>query len=151
MITAEGAESAEMNQKDRINEVTDAIVSSSIEVHRELGPGLLESAYETCLVYELAERGLKVEQQKTLPIVYGQVKLDAGYRLDLVVDGSVIVEIKAVDRLMPIHRAQLFSYLKLSALSVGLLIDFNVRLLKQGIRRIVTNFPDSQRAQRSPR
>ena len=133
MITAESAESAEMKDRERLNNITENVINAAIKVHRELGPGLLESAYETCLVYELAERGLRVEQQKALPIVYGQVKLDAGYRLDLVVDGSVIVEIKAVDRLIPIHQAQLLSYLKLSGLSVSLLINFNVRLLKQGI------------------
>ena len=121
----------------RINEVTDAVISSAIQVHSELGPGLLESAYETCLAYELEERGLQVERQKVLPLVYREVRLDAGYRLDLVVQDSVIVEIKAVDSLTPVHKAQLLSYLKLSRLTVGLLVNFNVKLLKQGIRRVV--------------
>ena len=127
----------------RINEVTDAVISSAIQVHSELGPGLLESAYETCLAYELEERGLQVERQKVLPLVYREVRLDAGYRLDLVVQDSVIVEIKAVDSLTPVHKAQLLSYLKLSRLTVGLLVNFNVKLLKQGIRRVVNNFQES--------
>ena len=127
----------------RINEVTDAVIGSAVLVHRELGPGLLESAYEMCLAYELADRGLRVERQKILPLVYRGVKLDAGYRLDLVAQDSVIVEIKAVDSMTPVHRAQVLSYLKLSGLTVGLLINFNVKLLKQGIRRIVNNFSES--------
>jgi len=120
-------------------------------VHRALGPGLLESAYEACLTFELTQRGLKVEQQKPLPVVYLEVKLDCGYRLYLLVEEAVIVEIKAVDHLMPIHQAQLLSYLKLSGIKVGLLINFNVRLLKDGIRRVVNDYPDSLRSPRSLR
>jgi len=139
-LTAEDAEIAEM--KDTLNQITDRIIGASIDVHRVLGPGLLESAYEACLAYELAERGLKVEQQKPLPIIHKKVKLDGGYRLDLVVQQAVVVEIKAVDRLSPIHEAQLLSYLRLSGYKVGLLINFNVTVLKSGLRRIVNEFPD---------
>lgn len=103
-----------MTEKERLNRITESIIGAAIEVHRALGPGLLESAYETCLAFELVERGLKVEQQKPLPVVYREVKLDCGYRLDLLVEEAVIVEVKAVDRLAPIHQAQLLSYLKLS-------------------------------------
>jgi len=128
--------------KDTLNQITNRIISASIDVHRVLGPGLLESAYEACLAYELAERGLKVELQKPLPIIYKEVKLDGGYRLDLVVQELVVVEIKAVDRLNPIHEAQLLSYLRLSGYKVGLLINFNVTVLKNGLRRMVNEFPD---------
>ena len=128
--------------------MTDEIIGSAIEVHRSLGPGLLESAYETCLAYELGERGFNVERQKSLPVIYREVKLEAGYRLDLLVNGSVIVEVKAVERLLPIHDAQLISYLGLSGCSLGLLINFNVKLLKHGIRRLVNNYPDTPRPRR---
>jgi GxxExxY protein len=100
---------------------------------------LLESAYEACLAFELIERGLEVEKQKPLPLVYRQVKLDCGYRLDLLVEDSIIVEVKAIDQLAPIHQAQLLSYLKISGYKVGLLINFNVRVLKSGIIRMVNN------------
>jgi len=123
--------------KDRLNETTEATIGAAIEVHRALGPGLLESAYQACLAFELAQRGFEVEQQKPLPVVYREVKLDAGYRLDLVVEDKVIVEIKAVDRLERIHEAQLLSYLRLSGCRIGLLINFNVTLLKNGLKRIV--------------
>jgi GxxExxY protein len=106
-------------------------------VHRVLGPGLLESAYEACLAFELARQGLKVVQQKPLPLVYEQVKLECGYRINLMVEGSVIVEVKSVDALAPIHEARIMSYLKLSGCKVGLLINFNVTVLTNGIRRFV--------------
>ncbi len=125
--------------KEALNTVTSGIIGAAIDVHRALGPGLLESAYEACLAYELAQRKMKVEQQKPLPLVYGDVKLDCGYRIDLLVDDVVIVEIKSVDSLAPIHKAQMLSYLKLSGCQVGLLINFNVKLLKQGIVRLVNN------------
>jgi GxxExxY protein len=150
-LTAEHAEDAEMLEKEGLNRITDNIIGAAIEVHRSLGPGLLESAYEACLVFELVQHGLKVEQQKPLPVVYREVKLDCGYRLDLLVEGEVIVEIKAVDRLAPIHEAQLLSYLKLSGCKVGLLINFNVKILKHGFRRLVNNFPDSPRSRRTQR
>jgi len=140
-----------MKERENLDQITASSIGAAIEVHRALGPGLLESAYEACLTFELAQRGLKVEQQKPLPVVYREVKLDCGYRLDLLVEEAVIVEVKAVDRLMPIHQAQLLSYLKLSGCKVGLLINFNVRVLKDGIRRVVNDFPDSLRPPRALR
>lgn len=122
-----------------INEITEIIIGSAIAVHKSLGPGLLESAYEACLAFELADRGLSVERQKALPVVYRDVKLDCGYRLDLLVEERVIIELKAIDRLLPIHSAQLLSYLKLSECKVGLLINFNVKILKNGLRRIIND------------
>ena len=124
--------------------VTEAIIGAAISVHRELGPGLLESAYEACLVFELSDRGLKVERQVPLPIVYRGQRLDCGYRLDLFVEDLVIVELKAIDQITPLHEAQLISYLKLSGCSVGLLINFNVRQLTQGLKRIVLNYKPSE-------
>ncbi|KAF5437089.1 PD-(D/E)XK nuclease superfamily protein [Candidatus Methanophagaceae archaeon] len=144
-------ENAEMTKGERLDRITESIIGAAIEVHRDLGPGLLESAYETCLAFEVGEHGLKVEQQKPLPVVYREVKLDCGYRLDLLVEEAVIVEIKAVDRLAPIHQAQLLSYLRLSGCNVGLLINFNVKVLKDGIRRVVNGFPDTPRSQRAQR
>lgn len=124
---------------ETINKITETIIGSAIDVHKSLGPGLLESAYEACLAFELADRGLSVERQKALPVVYRDVKLDCGYRLDLLVEEKVIVELKAIDRLLPIHSAQLLSYLKLSGCKVGLLINFNVKILKSGLRRIIND------------
>ena len=140
-----------MTEKEKLDGITDKIIGAAIEVHRALGPGLLESAYEACLVYEIMENGLKVEQQKPLPVTYRNVKLDAGYRLDLLVESTVIVEVKAVDQLAPIHQAQLLSYLKLSGCKVGLLINFNVPVLKHGIKRVVDNYPESPRPRRTLR
>jgi GxxExxY protein len=117
--------------------VTGAIIGAAIEVHKALGPGLLESAYEACLAFELVQRGLRIEQQKPLPIVYRDVTLACGYRLDLLVAESVVVEIKAVEKLAPIHDAQVLSYLKLSGHKVGLPINFNAQVVKDGIRRLV--------------
>jgi GxxExxY protein len=128
--------------KHNLNEITEAIIGAAIAVHRELGPGLLESAYEACLTYELAERKLKVERQKGLPVTYHGVQLDCGYRIDLLVEEQVVVELKTVERLEPIPEAQLLSYLKLSGCKVGLLINFNVKVLKNGIRRLVHEFQE---------
>jgi GxxExxY protein len=125
--------------KKDFDSLTEKIIGAAIFVHRELGPGLLESAYETCLFYELTQRNLKVERQKPLPITYRGVKLDCGYRIDLVVEDKIIVELKAVEQLQPIHKAQVLSYLKLSGCQLGLLINFNVKLLKKGIHRLVMN------------
>jgi GxxExxY protein len=117
--------------------LTSKIIGAAIDVHRVLGPGLLESAYEVCLIYELRLRGLKVEAQKPLPILYKDVMIDCGYRLDLVVEGQVIIEIKSVNAIIPIHEAQLLSYLRLyGTCSRGLLINFNVKRLVEGIRRM---------------
>jgi GxxExxY protein len=125
------------------NELTERVIGACIEIHRALGSGLLESAYEECLCYELSQAGIKFERQKPLPVHYKDVKLDCGYRLDLVVEEKIIIEMKAVESLLPIHKAQLLTYLKLPGLTLGLLINFNVAMLKQGIKRIVNNFQDS--------
>lgn len=140
-----------MTDEKELNRITESIIGAAINVHKALGSGLLESAYEACLAFELGQRGLMVEQQKPLPVVYRSVKLDCGYRIDLLVENLVIVELRSIDALLPIHQAQLLSYLKLSGCHVGLLINFNVLILKSGIRRIVNDFPDSQRAQRTLR
>ena len=123
-----------------LNVISGKIIEFSIKVHRELGPGMLESAYEACLLYELHQAGLKAESQLKLPIIYQGVKIESGYRIDLLVEDSVIVELKTVERILPIHEAQLLSYLRLSKLKLGLLINFNVKLLREGVRRIVNNF-----------
>ena len=130
------------------NEITRRIIGACIEIHRRLGPGLLESAYEECLCYELALQGLKFERQRPLPVIYKGMNLDCGYRLDLIVEEKVIVELKTVAELLPIHEAQLLTYLKLSALTVGLLINFNVPALRDGIKRVVNRF---QEVSASPR
>ncbi len=122
-----------------LNEISGWVIGAAIAVHRELGPGLLESAYEACLMYELQQRGLRVEQQVYQPVIYKGLKLDCGYRLDLVVEDQVIVELKAVSAILPIHEAQLLTYLKLRKLRLGLLINFNVPLLKNGIKRLLNN------------
>ena len=140
-----------MDEGERLNRISQQIIGGAIQVHRELGPGLLESAYEACLAYELSQRGLGVVRQKPVPLVYRQVELDRGYRLDLCVEDRVVVEVKAVEKLEPIHKAQLLSYLRLSGLSLGLLINFNVRVLKEGIQRVVVGFPESLRSLRSQR
>jgi GxxExxY protein len=121
---------------EELNKITETIIVAAIEVHRALGPGLLESAYVTCLVYELRERDYKVLQEVPLPLVYKEVKLDCGYRLDLLVNDAVIVEVKSVKSLAPIHEAQLLSYLKLADCKIGVLINFNVKMLKHGIKRL---------------
>ena len=132
-ITTEDRESTEKE----IDPLTGKIIGACIDVHRALGPALLESTYEACLIYELRLKQLKVDSQKSLPVFYKDVMLDCGYRVDLVVDNQIIVEIKSVGSLAPIHEAQLLSYLKLSGCKVGLLINFNVQYLKDGIRRMM--------------
>ena len=124
------------------NDITQAIIGAAMDVHRELGPGLLESAYEACLAYELIQRGFKVERQKELPVKYRNVTLDCGYRMDLLVEDKVVVEVKAIEPLHPVHKAQLLSYLRLWGHKVGLLINFNVTVLKTGIRRVVNGLPE---------
>lgn len=119
------------------NEISEKIIGCAIQVHRELGPGLLESSYEECLYFELIQSGLLVEKQKPLPLVYKEVKLDCGYRLDLIVENKVIIEVKSVEMLNDIHLAQVLTYLKLSKCKLGLLMNFNVVLLKGGIKRVV--------------
>ncbi len=126
-----------MTDRDRLNAITKTIIGAAIQVHRNLGHGLLESAYEACLAFELGKRGLKSEQQKPLPLVYEQIKLECGYRIDFVVEGSVVIEVKSVDAIAPIHEAQVITYLKLSGCKLALMINFNVNVLKDGIRRFV--------------
>jgi GxxExxY protein len=140
-----------MKKAERLNLITDKIIGIAIDVHRELGPGLLESAYEACMEHDLIQRDLKVERQKSLPVTYKGLKIDCGYRLDLLVENEVIVELKSVETLLPIHKAQVMTYLKLFGCNVALLINFNVRMLKAGINRIVYNFPSSPRSLRSLR
>ena len=119
------------------NEISEKIIGCAIEVHKALGPGLLENAYVECLYYELVSLGLKADKQRALPLVYKEVKLDAGYRLDLIVDEKVIVEVKSVEALNDIHTAQILTYLKLSGCKVGLLMNFNALKLKDGLKRYV--------------
>ena len=126
----------------RVNEVTAAVIGAAIEVHRELGPGLLESTYEACLLHELIERGFSVERQKRLPVRYRGVRIDCGYRIDLLVEGQVIVELKAVPRVMAVHAAQMLTYLKLSGLHVGLLLNFHTLRMKDGVHRYVHQLPE---------
>ena len=122
---------------DELNKITEAIIGAAIEVHRNLGPGLLESAYRECLRYELLQREYEVLQEVPLPLIYKGVKLDCVYRLDILVNDAVIVEIKSVESLAPIHEAQLLSYLKISGGKIGLLLNFNVKMLKHGgIKRL---------------
>ena len=119
------------------NEISEKIIGCAIEIHKTLGPGLLENAYEECLFFELQKIGLQVEKQKGLPLIYKDVKLDIGYRLDLLVENKVIIELKACQEMNDIHLAQMITYLKLSECKLGLLINFNVTQLKNGIRRVV--------------
>src|SRR5690606_730018 len=124
------------------NVLSKEIIGAAIEVHRQLGPGLLESAYEVCLEFELKQRGLAVVRQIALPVVYKDVKLDAGYRIDLIVEGKVLIEIKAVDALAPIHKAQVITYLRLKEIKLGLLINFNSVRLIDGVKRNVLGMED---------
>jgi GxxExxY protein len=143
-FTTESAEGAESTQREEgLSRVSGTVIGAAIEVHRALGPGLLESAYEACLAYELSGRRLHVERQRTLPVVYKGVEIDCMYRLDMIVEGSVLVEIKAVEQLLPVHQAQLLSYLRLAGLPLGLLINFHCATLRQGIRRFRNSHPTS--------
>ncbi len=122
---------------DQVNQVAKQIVDSAFAVHSQLGPGLLESVYETCLIYELKKRKLNVAAQVELPVVYDNIRLNAGFRVDVLVEQCIVVELKAVEALIPVHKAQLLTYLKLSNYRLGLLINFNVPLIKDGIQRLV--------------
>ncbi len=117
--------------------LTESVIGFAIEVHRTLGPGLLESAYQECLCYELKTNGIAFGRQVALPVVYKSVKLDCGYRMDLVVDDQLVVELKTVEKILPIHEAQLLTYLRLSGIRTGLLLNFNTAVLKNGIKRMV--------------
>jgi GxxExxY protein len=138
-VDAEKFKSKEKSREE-LNGISGRIIEFAIEVHKELGPGMLEKAYEVCLVHELINNGIKAESQVLLPIHYQGIVLDAGYRIDLLIENLVIVELKAIDRLLPVHEAQLLSYLRMSNLRLGLLINFNNRLLRDGIRRVVNDF-----------
>ncbi len=135
----------EPNVKEKLspNEITNAIIRAAMKVHSTLGPGLLESAYRTCLAYELRRSGFEVLCELTLPIVYEGVKLDAGYRIDMLVNDTVIVELKATDTMLAVYSAQLLSYLRLCGKQLGLLINFKVPHLREGIKRVVNDFKDS--------
>jgi GxxExxY protein len=133
------------------NQLTEKIIGAAMKIHRQLGPGLLESAYETCLAFELQRLGLHVEQQKAVPLVYDSVKLECGFRADLVVNGRVVVELKCKEVLHPVDHAQVLSHLRLLGLQVGLLINFHVVVLKDGIRRIVNNYEENLKSQSAPR
>lgn len=124
-----------------INQISGAVVDAAMKVHTALGPGLLESAYEMCLIRELRKRGLRTESQVPIAVHYDGETLDAGYRADLVVEGLVLVELKSVELVLPIHKAQLLSYLRLSGMQVGLLINFNVEHLRDGIKRVINSRP----------
>jgi len=121
------------------NELSNKVIGFAVKIHSTLGPGLLESSYEECMFYEINKSGLLVEKQKMLPLIYEEVKLDAGYRLDLIVEKKLILEIKSVENLNDVYFAQLLTYLKLSGCKLGLLMNFNVKLMKDGIRRVVNN------------
>ena len=128
------------NQKNgSLNLLTEKIIGCAIEVHKGIGPGLLESAYEECLCFELSQNGLLFERQVPLPVIYKGVNLDCGYRLDLIVEGAIILEIKTVDKIIPIHEAQLLSYLRMLDKRIGLILNFHSTILKNGIKRIVNN------------
>jgi GxxExxY protein len=129
--------------KERLNAITSDIIAAALAVHEALGPGMLEAAYEACLAFELLERGLSIERQKSLPLTYRGHTFDRGYRLDLLVEESVVVEVKAIEKLHRVHRAQMLSYLRMTGCRVGLVVNFNVRwLVRDGVRRVVNDFPD---------
>jgi GxxExxY protein len=133
MLTTEDTESTEEFEN---NSLTDAIIGAAISVHRELGPGLLESAYEKCLAFELTRSGMQIASQQEIPIKYKGQSIESGFRADLIVENKVLIELKSVDQLIPVHTAQVLTYLKLTGLQTALLINFNVQLLKNGIKRL---------------
>lgn len=122
------------------NQITKKIIGAAIKVHKELGPGLLESAYQECLFYELLQSDLMVEKEKALPLIYKDIKLECGYRIDLLVENKIVVEIKAVDALNDVHMAQILTYLKLHNSKIGLLINFNVSKLTEGLKRVINKY-----------
>lgn len=129
---------APRKEKDDKDPLTSKVIGIAIEIHRALGPGLLESAYEACLCHDLREAGFVINNQVPLPVVYKDVRLDCGYRLDIVVNNELILELKAIDKILPIHEAQLLTYLKLTGIKKGLILNFNTPVLKNGIKRLVT-------------
>jgi GxxExxY protein len=142
---------AQESHQTNLKQLTEKIIGAAIRIHRRLGPGLLESAYETCLVIELQEIGLRVEQQKAVPLIYGTVKLECGFRADLVVDRRVVVELKCKEALHPVDHAQVLSHLRLLGLQVGLLINFKFVVLKDGVRRIVIHYDENLESQSAQR
>jgi GxxExxY protein len=136
----QGKSKPEIAEGAEINRLTEKIIASAIDIHRHVGPGLLESAYQECLAYELNQGGIRFEREVHLPIQYKTLKLDCSYRLDFLVENTVIVEVKSIDELTKIHSAQLLTYLKAARKQVGLLINFNVPMLKQGLRRLVNHY-----------
>ena len=135
-------------ETQRENQITETVIGCAIEIHRALGPGLLESAYEDCLCYELKEAKLSFRRQVLLPLNYKGVKLESGYIMDVVAEDLIVIELKTVERILPVHEAQLITYLKLSGHSVGLLVNFNVALMKSGIRRLVNEFQETSASPR---
>lgn len=129
-----------MNREKEINPLSQKIIGAAIEVHKTLGPGLLESAYQNCLFYELQEQGLQVVKEKGLPIVYKEIQLDHGYRIDLLVEDKIVLELKTVEHLTDVHKAQLLTYLKLGNFPLGSLINFNTKLLKNGLKRYINTY-----------
>jgi GxxExxY protein len=130
------------NERDRLNRLSNVVIGAALRVHSELGPGMLESAYEECTVFELTDEGLRVERQKPLPLIYRGHRLDCGYRVDMIVEGVIVIEVKAIERLEKVHSAQVLSYLRQLKLKLGLLINFNVKWLQDGIKRVVNGFPE---------
>src|SRR4051794_33940942 len=129
-------------ERDRLNHLSHVIIGAALRVHTELGPGMLESAYQACLFFELIDQHLHVEREKRLPLIYRGRTLDCGYRLDLLIENTIIVEVKAIERLDAVHKAQLLSYLRQTKLKLGLLINFNTKWLQDSIKRVVNGFPE---------
>jgi GxxExxY protein len=132
----------EENERDRLNRLSNVVIGAALRVHSELGPGMLESAYEECTLFELTDKGLRVERQKPLPLIYRGHRLDCGYRVDMIVEDAIVIEVKAIERLEKVHSAQVLSYLRQLKLKLGLLINFNVKWLQDGIKRVVNGFPE---------
>jgi GxxExxY protein len=132
----------EENERDRLNRLSNVVIGAALRVHSELGPGMLESAYEECTLFELTDKGLHVERQKPLPLIYRGHRLDCGYRVDMIVEDAIVIEVKAIERLEKVHSAQVLSYLRQLKLKLGLLINFNVKWLQDGIKRVVNGFPE---------
>ena len=137
MLTTKVTEKAQSAQRISENELANLIIGQAIEVHKALGPGLLESAYQECLYYKLQQIGLGVEKEKPMPLVFEEVSLECGYRIDILVENKVVIELKSVEALNDVHLAQTLTYMKLGGYKLGLLINFNVALLKHGIRRVI--------------
>jgi len=129
-------------ERDRLNRLSNIIIGAALRVHDEIGPGMLESACEACLFFELTDRGLRVERQKALPLIYRSHRLGCGYRIDLLVEDVIIIEVKSIERLERVHSAQILSYLRQSKVKLGLLINFNVKWLRDGVKRVVNGFPE---------